>query len=62
MEQESKRDALESLPSPAELRRALAQRVREADVLRRLLKVSEYAANELDDDLQRPGREGVSNG
>lgn len=40
-------DALASLPSPDELRQALSRRVREADVLRRLLRVSEYATTEL---------------
>lgn len=43
----SERDALESIPSPDELRQALSRRVREADILRRLLRVSEYATTEL---------------
>ena len=43
------RDALERLPTPDEVRQALARRVREAHVLRRLLRVSEHAANELGD-------------
>ena len=42
-------DAIMSLPSPDELRKALARRVREAEVIRRLLKISEYAATELHD-------------
>jgi hypothetical protein len=41
------RDALERLPTPDEVRQALARRVREAHVLRRLLRVAEHAANEL---------------
>ncbi len=47
--QPSDRDALKRLPSPDELRQALSRRVREAGVLRRLLRVSEYAATELQD-------------
>lgn len=45
----AQRDALERLPSPDELRRALSRRVREARILRRLLRVSEHAATELRD-------------
>lgn len=55
------RDALASLPSPDELRRALSRRVREADVLRRLLRVSEFAVTELrDPDSRATRREGAS--
>lgn len=43
------RDALERLPTPDEVRQALARRVREAHVLRRLLRLSETAAVELQD-------------
>lgn len=43
------RDALERLPTPDELRQALSRRVREAGVIRRLLRVGEYAATELQD-------------
>ncbi len=55
--QTSDRDALASLPSPDELRQALSRRVREADVLRRLLRVSEYATTE----LQEPDPDIVAN-
>lgn len=47
--QNAGQDALERLPSPDELRQALSRRVREAGILRRLLRVSEYAATELRD-------------
>ncbi len=49
MQMTTDRDTLDRLPSPDELRQALSRRVREADVLRRLLRVSEYAATELHD-------------
>ncbi len=38
------RDALDCLATPAEIRLALARRVREADTLRRLLRLAETAA------------------
>lgn len=41
------RDAIASLPTPDVLRDALARRVREAEVIRRLLRVSEFAETEL---------------
>jgi len=43
-------DPLLTLPRPRDVRAALSRRLREADVLRRLLKVSERAASELADD------------
>lgn len=43
------RDALERLPAPDEVRLALSRRIREAHVLRRLLRLSEHAASELGD-------------
>ncbi len=42
-------DPLLTLPRPRDVRAALSRRLREADVLRRLLKVSELAATELAD-------------
>jgi hypothetical protein len=38
------------LPAPQDVRRLLALRLREVDVLRRLLRVAEYAATELQRD------------
>ena len=43
-------DPLLVLPRPKDVRAALSRRLREAEVLRRLLKVSEHAATELADD------------
>ena len=43
-------DPLLTLPRPSDVRAALSRRLREAEVLRRLLKVSERAAIELADD------------
>lgn len=40
-------DALASLPTPDDIRAALARRVREADVLRRLLRIAESTAIDL---------------
>ena len=48
------RDALDRLPTPDEVRQAIACRVREAHVLRRLLRVTEQAAHELGD-IEHPG-------
>ena len=44
---DSPRDAIASLLTPEELRDSLARRVREAAVIRRLLRVSEFAEAEL---------------
>ena len=39
-----------AIPSPEDVRIRLSRTLREADVLKRLLKVSEYASKELYDD------------
>lgn len=56
-------DLLIMVPAPSDVRRRLAQSVREADVLRRLLKVAEYAARELQTEpsLSPTRSEGASN-
>lgn len=50
------REIIRTIPKASEVRQELAKSIREADVLRRLLKVAEYATKQLPKEQCEDGR------